>query len=345
MNESSFVERREQDWKRLTHLCDKAEYTPTALSDEELSEFIRSYRNVSADLATIRTKSTNIELADFLNDLVGRAYGVLYRNRRRSLVEVLKDSVANAAQTARRRRWFVLASAAMFVGSGIFTYVLMGVRPDIRESLHVSGEESLFSQWKSGKMPERSGGESILYSAFYASHNPTTAIISGAIAASTFGVGTAYMVMQNGQIIGMLSYEMMTVGKLGYLYYSILPHGVPELSGLVMSGAAGLCMGWALIVPGRRRRADALKEAGKDAIVLLSTSIALMFIAAPIEGFFSFNPKIHYSVKIAVILIEAVVWTMFWTSYGREDEGPDKSPRFRAGDQLNKSPTSNVAAL
>jgi uncharacterized membrane protein SpoIIM required for sporulation len=151
----------------------------------------------------------------------------------------------------------------------------------------------------------------------YASHNPQTAVISGSIAASTFGLGTVALLVENGKVIGSLAYEMNTVGKLPYLLVHIFPHGVPELSGLVISGAAGLVMGWALIAPGRRKRGEALMEAGKDAIVLLTTSVFLMFIAAPIEGFFSFNPDVSDATKLTVILLEIVAWAAFWIGFGK----------------------------
>ena len=64
-------------------------------------------------------------------------------------------------------------------------------------------------------------------------------------------------------------------------------------------------LGAAVINPGRRRRSDALKAVGRDAIVMLSTSVILMFIAAPIEAFFSFQPAVPQWVKVVVAVISA----------------------------------------
>ena len=155
-------------------------------------------------------------------------------------------------------------------------------------------------------------------------------ILSGAVAAATFGVGTAERLYSNGAILGALAYEMNTVGKVGFLFASILPHGVPELSGIIMAGAGGFVMGWALINPGRRKRGEALKAAGKDAIVLLCTAVVLMFIAAPIEGFFSFNPHVPSAAKVVVILVELVFWGIFWTGFGRKNEDLPQSEAVTA---------------
>jgi uncharacterized membrane protein SpoIIM required for sporulation len=154
-------------------------------------------------------------------------------------------------------------------------------------------------------------------------NNPRQAVMSGAVAASTFGVGTAGILYMNGALFGALAYEVNRVGLLGHLIVSVSPHGVTEISGLVISGAAGLVMGYALINPGRRKRGAALKSAGKDALVLLVTGTMMMFIAAPIEGFFSFNPKMPVPAKIAFAAASAVAWAMFWLLMGRNRSEED----------------------
>jgi len=99
MNEVSFVSSRQEDWKRITLLCDRAEGSIKNLRPEELQEFVKIYRRVSADLATARTKSTNLQLIDYLNDLAGRAYGVLYKAPRKPFWQAVADSIALSAQT------------------------------------------------------------------------------------------------------------------------------------------------------------------------------------------------------------------------------------------------------
>lgn len=320
MNEQSFVDRREVDWKRLSALCDLADASLTRLKPEELREFVRLYRRVSTDLASARTKSTNVPLISYLNDLTGRAYGVLYRAPRKPFLAGLLATIALSAQTVRRNRWFVFASAFLTFGMAFFTYGLLNWAPATRDVIIPPGEQSLFDEWKKGHFPEPSGSQSGMATAFYAQHNPTVAIITGAVGAGTFGVMSVVFLLQNGMMLGALSHEVAPVGKLGFLLSSISPHGVPELSGAIVSGSAGLLLAFALINPGRRKRGAALKAVGKDAIVLLATSVVLMFIAAPIEGFFSFRPSVPQGAKIAVACISAVAWACFWIWFGREPE-------------------------
>jgi uncharacterized membrane protein SpoIIM required for sporulation len=317
MNEAAFVERREPDWKRLSQLCDRADASPANLLPEEFHEFLRLYRRVSADLATVRTWSGNDSLTSFLNDLVGRAYAILYRTPRKPFRAAISDAVLLSAATVRRCRWFLLASTLLFLGSAFFSSFLLQYFSDTRDVLIPPQMQEMFESWKAGQFPERTSSDAIMMTAYYSSNNPLVAILSGSIAAATFGVGTFLIIAQNGMLLGALGHEMAQVGLLGYLLSSVMPHGVPELSGIVIAGAAGFVMGWALIHPGRRSRGDALRDAGRDSVVLLATAVVLMLIAAPIEGFFSFNPEVPQPVKAAAALVQVALWAAFWIGYGR----------------------------
>lgn len=318
MNETAFVERRQADWTRLTFLCDKAERTLKSLTGDEFQEFVKLYRRASADLATVRTRSKNMQLAEFLNDLTGRAYATLYREPRGSALAAIGHGIRLAAQTVRKRRVFVGLSAFIFFGSALWAYMLMSWIPATRQNFVPAGWEDVFQHWKEKDDP-RTASESAMMTGLYLSNNPVQAIKGGAVSASTFGVGTFYILYMNGAMMGSLAKELEPVGRTGHFLIWISPHGVPELSGIIMSGAAGFVMAWALIHPGRRRRGEALKEAGRDAIILLTTGVVLMFIAAPIEGFFSFNPAVPDAVKILAAVASLTAWMFFWSGYGKEE--------------------------
>ncbi len=320
MNEVAFVKKRESDWTRLTHLCDSADVSVSRLRPEEFHEFIRLYRRASADLATARTRSNNIQLINFLNDIVARAYGILYRSPRRSFGKTIVEALNLSAQTVRKCGLYVLASVLIFTCSGFFSFLMLDWQPQTREVFVPAAIEPEFEKWKSGKFDERNSGESTLMTGFYMSHNPLVSVIGGAIAASTFGLGTVADLYENGAMLGALAHEMRPNGLVGHLFISISPHGITEISGAIISGSAGLVMGLALINPGRRRRGEALKAAGKDALVLLTTGTLMMFIAAPIEGFFSFNPHVPAAAKIVFASCSAIAWALFWVYFGRVRE-------------------------
>ncbi|MEA2553044.1 MAG: hypothetical protein QOJ65_1220 [Fimbriimonadaceae bacterium] len=326
MNETAFVDRRQADWARLGELCDRAERSLKGLTGDEFSELVKLYRRSSTDLATVRTRSKNLQLADFLNDLVGRAYATLYREPRGSILGSIAHGIRLSANTVRKCRWFVAISATLFFGSALFSYMMMSLVPATKNHFVPPMMKDAFEGWKK-PFEERTAGESAMMTGFYLSNNPRAAVMAGAISAATFGLGTAYVLYQNGALLGSLAKELEPVGRTGHLFIWISPHGVPELSGIIMSGAAGFVLAWALIHPGRRRRGHALRDAGRDAIILLTTGVVLMFIAAPIEGYFSFNPRVPDGVKIAFAVVSLAAWLAFWAGFGKEDPTISTAPR------------------
>lgn len=201
----------------------------------------------------------------------------------------------------------------------MFAFACLRFAPETRTALIPPQMELVFEQWKRGQLRSEEVGpaQSLAMTLFYSTNNPAVSIAGGAIAASTFGVLTAEIIFQNGAMLGALVHELAPEGRVGFFVVRVLPHGITELSGIILSGAAGFVMAWALINPGRKRRGEALTEAGKDAIVLLATSVAMMFIAAPIEGFISFNERIPEIAKIGFAAASAVFWGLFWVGYGR----------------------------
>ncbi|HEY8344351.1 MAG TPA: stage II sporulation protein M, partial [Bacillota bacterium] len=78
--EIPFVQKRKESWQRLNLLLSKAGgHRIRQLSKEELLELSVLYRKSAADLARARAERMSPEIITLLNDLVGRAYNLIYR--------------------------------------------------------------------------------------------------------------------------------------------------------------------------------------------------------------------------------------------------------------------------
>ena len=116
-----------------------------------------------------------------------------------------------------------------------------------------------------------------------------------------FGLGTLYVMAQNGLSIGAV---LALVYRAGYgidLVTFMVGHGVIELSCIFIAGGAGMLIGSAIILPGDLSRADALKSRGLEAVRLIAGCVPLLVVAGTIEGFISpaaINPLIKYAIAI-----------------------------------------------
>jgi len=319
MNEESLVNRRIADWKRLEELCARSDVRVGTLNNYEILEFVRLYKRASTDLSLIRTRSANEPLAAYLNNLVGRAHGILYKSPSKPLSRAVSDLLHDTARTFRRNKVFFWAAFAIFFGSMLFAFGLINYDHSYL-SYFTGGMDGVFDQWKKGVHEQRGLGSSGAMTFFYAGNNPRVSIIAGAVGAGTMGFYSIAMLFQNGAILGALASEMHSVRKLPFLISSIAPHGVPELSGVIFAGAAGLRFGWAILVPGVFSRGESLRRSAKDGVTMIVTGVFLCFIAAPIEGFFSFSPKIPQEVKFVFACISLAIWVYFWSFFGKETE-------------------------
>ncbi|HXI91798.1 MAG TPA: stage II sporulation protein M, partial [Blastocatellia bacterium] len=77
----TFLESRLGKWKRLEELTARvSRLRLNSLSGEEVREFGQLYRRTAADLAIAREELSDQRLVNYLNYLVGRAHGAIYRS-------------------------------------------------------------------------------------------------------------------------------------------------------------------------------------------------------------------------------------------------------------------------
>src|SRR5207247_6360313 len=98
-------------------------------------------------------------------------------------------------------------------------------------------------------------------------------------------IPTAVILLFNSINLGVAVGLFAAVGKLPLLLGLLIPHGLIELTSVVIAGGAGLRLGWTLIDPGDRTRRAALAEEGRRALVVVAGLVLVFAAAGTIEGF------------------------------------------------------------
>jgi uncharacterized membrane protein SpoIIM required for sporulation len=119
------------------------------------------------------------------------------------------------------------------------------------------------------------------------------------------GIGSVLALLFNGIVIGAVAGHLTEVGYTGTFWPFVAGHSALELTAICISGAAGLVLGHALLAPGRRTRAEALKLAALEAVTLVMGAALMLLGAALVEAFWSSNGAVGAPVKYAV---SAVLW-------------------------------------
>ncbi len=289
MNVRAFVERRRARWQRFEQLLDALQWGARGgLDRASLDELGRLYRQTAADLAYARQQGADAQVVEYLNSLLGRAHGLLYRARRGSVHSALRRFWYAFPDAVRRRHWYVWLAIALTMLGALIPFVILLVNPNAAQALVDPQWRPVFEQWKSGEQrkPGEVGLASIM-SSFYFVNNSRVAMLAFGLGVF-WGIPTVYLLITNGFLLGTLAGEMYHVGKLGFLLVSIYPHGVPELGAVFLCGGAGLMLGRAMIAPGDWTRSESVRQVAPDAFWMLAGSLVLILIAAFTEAFFSF---------------------------------------------------------
>lgn len=109
----------------------------------------------------------------------------------------------------------------------------------------------------------------------------TLAAFAGGI---TGGILTALALVYNGLLLGVIGGLMIGDGNTVGFVDLVTAHGVLELSCILVGGAAGLRLGWAIVEPGlETRRASVVREARRAVAMALGTAPWLL-VAGVVEG-------------------------------------------------------------
>jgi len=305
LTERAFADRRERDWIELEALSRKATHQSLKrLTPKEIAELSPLYRSVCADLAAAEAARYSGPLVDYLRGLTASAHTVMYGPHARAREDGGKLAVRRAwlvafPRAVRKHKYAMWLSTALF-----FVPCLVGVLLTLRDpsfAFRIAPEamlRPLTEAYQKGFDAGRDGGESAMMAGFYVYNNVGIALRCFALGIFG-GLGSAFYLVQNGLSIGAILGYVASQGAGENIVVFIVGHGSLELGAIVLSGGAGLSLGWSIVAPGDLTRVQSLQNRAKDIIIIVAGAAVMLVMAAAVEGFWSASsmPRI---VKLSV---------------------------------------------
>ncbi len=319
-----FINERKDNWERLEDLLSILETSPLrGLPRAEVREFGELYRRAATDLAIARSETRDPKLINYLNSLVIRAHGKIYRANGQGLELIWQFFAKDFPQTFRRRWRYIALAFGIFTFFAVASFLLCYYDMNFADAIGVSdariAAQDNVQWWKTLNDANQVGASRIL------TNNILVSLMAFAYGAF-FGVGTIYVLLMNGLINGGILGVCYKTNPAfaGALVEFMIGHGVIELSCIFIAAGAGMLIGYSLVNPGDLTRGEALKKNGLDAARLAIGCAFLLVIAGTIEGFLSPSNLPAY-IKYGTGILTGIAMYSYLLLVGKEAFSPSKS--------------------
>jgi uncharacterized membrane protein SpoIIM required for sporulation len=252
--------------------------------------FLVLYRMSCEHLALAQARDFPEHVVARLARLTADAHQIIYRQGELGLRRIRVLLLQRFPAMVRAHRAYIAAAAALFLVPALAMGLATYLQPDLILSL-VSPETA--SQYENMYNPKaesigrmRDAGSDWAMFGFYIENNVGIAFqcyVTGVL----LGLGSLFFLVSNGLIIGGVAGFVAARGFGGTFFPFVATHSAFELTAIVLSGAAGMRIGRAVLLPGRLPRLEALQTAARETSFIMFGAAVMLLIAAVLEAFWS----------------------------------------------------------
>jgi uncharacterized membrane protein SpoIIM required for sporulation len=322
MNPLRFEETYRDEWAELEALLETVRGLRPNQSHLPLpgARLASLYRRACEHLALARARAYPAHIVDRLERMTASAHQLIYYRPELGFARLKSILAVDFPAAVRAHKGYVALSAATFVLPMVLLGVLVHRRPELILSVvspeTASSFEEMYSPAADSIGRLRTATTDWIMFGYYIRNNVGVAFqcFAGGLFA---GLGSLFFLAFNGAFAGALAGYLTERGLSQTFYSFVATHSAFELTAIVLSGAAGLRIGHALVAPGRRTRRQALVEATQATAVLLYGVTALLLVAAGVEAFWSSATWLPASIKYGVAAVCWVSVFAYLTLQGR----------------------------
>jgi uncharacterized membrane protein SpoIIM required for sporulation len=311
-----FLRLRAAAWDRFETDLERARSRPGELDHDALEGLAVRYRQVLLDHATAASRFAGTRAATRLSRLaLAGTHALVHAPAppRRGVIHFFRNAFPRAF---RRQLPQLLVAVSIFVACAAFGLRLGAVQPGVGATLlgpaTLEGLEEgrLWTESLVSAIPPEISSSAI-------ARNNMSVAITGWAGGALLGLGALYVLVLNGlmlgTIFGVTGRYAMDLEQLEF----VAAHGPLEIFLILVTAAAGLRRGLALAIPGERRRAETVSDAGLDALVVLGGCLPWFLVLGVVEGYVSPSPGLAAVQKGA--LGAALLGSFLLLAWGRPE--------------------------
>ena len=333
MRETHFIEQNKEKWN---------EFEQRFVDESDPEKVSNLFIQITDDLSYSRTYYPNRSVKIYLNNLAQKVFQSIYKNRvrRRSKFTFFwKEELPKYLYEARGQLLLAFVLFMISFSIGVFSsmhdpdfarFILGDTYVNMTEKNIETGDP--MAVYKEMNQFDMFFGITL--------NNLIVAFITLMLGV-VFGVGTAYLIITNGIMVGVFQYFFIERDLFWESFLTIWVHGALEISAIVIAGGAGFTIGKGFLFPGTFRRMQSFRLNGLRAIQIFIGIAPVIVLAGINESFLTRYTDAPDWIRAILIIVEFAFMLYYFVIYpmrkaksgfkikARADEIPaDKVPEF-----------------
>jgi uncharacterized membrane protein SpoIIM required for sporulation len=309
MREAAFVKQNKDKWQRF----ESALQNNVLLSPNQLSAL---YLEVTDHLSYAQTFYPGSNTSRYLNNLASRAHQKIYRNKKESknrFLTFFTEEFPREFYQYHKQLLLAFLVFALFVAAGSFSAATDGafVRSFLGDAYvnmtleNIDNDDPMAVYKKMGEM------EMFLGITINNVRVALLAFVFGVFA----GLGTLFIVMQNGIMLGSFQYFFYEKGLLWESARTIWIHGTIEISVIIVAACAGLVVGKSLLFPGTYSRLTSFVRGVKAGLKIVISTVPFFIVAGFLEGFVTRHTQMPDWLAVLIITSSLALILFYYVYY------------------------------
>jgi uncharacterized membrane protein SpoIIM required for sporulation len=309
MREAAFVKKNKEKWQ----LFEDVLYNKKSLSPDKLSDL---YVELTDDLSYAKTFYPKGNTLMYLNGIAATAHQKIYKTKKESknrFISFFKTEFPLSFYKHQKQLLIAFSVFAFFSIVGAFSSAndVDFVRLILGDSYVNMTLENIekgdpMAVYKKANEVDMFIGITI---------NNIKVAMYAFVLGMLFSVGTLYIMMQNGIMLGSFLYFFYDKDLLWESSRTIWIHGTIEISVIIIAGCAGLVLGNGLLFPKTYSRLESFKRSMKDGLKIMVSSIPFFIIAGFLEGFVTRHTEMPDWLAIFIILLSLASIIFYYVIY------------------------------
>jgi uncharacterized membrane protein SpoIIM required for sporulation len=309
MREAAFIKKHKDKWQQFEDVLSKK----TTVSPDKLSDL---YIEITDDLSYAKTYYPGSNVVAYLNGIAASAHLKIYVTKKESknrFISFFKTEFPLEFYKHQKQLFIAFSVFLFFTIVGAFSAandvdfvrLIMGDAYVNMTLENIANGDPMAVYKKQAEMDMFLG---------ITINNIRVAMLAFVLGV-LLSLGTLYVMMQNGIMLGSFLYFFYDKGLLWESSRTIWIHGTIEISVIIIAGCAGMVLGNGILFPKTYSRLEAFKKSIKSGLKIMVSTIPFFIVAGFLEGFVTRHTEMPDWLAIIIILASLSVIIFYYVIY------------------------------